>query len=304
MTEPSLSIVIPSWNTVDLLRECLRTIAEADKPTTEIIVIDNGSDDGSADMVALEFPEVRLTRNPENEGFAKGSNRGIRQATGKYILLHNADTEVESDALRIMFDFLDSNPAYGAAAPKLVNRDGSTQGGCMAFPGFWTPLCFGTPLERWWPKSPELNRYFLRSWDHEDDRDIDQPPAACLMVRRAVLEEIGHFDEVLWLFFNDVDLSLRLARAGYKTRFLSESRVMHHVGASTSQFRGMHIEWQKNRLHYYRKHHGKLAGLWVKLNVTWTFWDYAAGQWWRGVRGRERGDVAPYRDAWKEFMSL
>ncbi len=302
MSAPRLSIVIPSWNTVDLLRECLRTIAEAEQPATEVIVIDNGSADHSAEMVEQEFPNVLLTRNPQNEGFAKGSNAGIRQASGEYVLLHNADTEVHSDALALMVAFLDANPEYGAAAPKLVNRDGSTQGGCMAFPGLKTPLFFGTPLERWMPNSRELKRYFLRDWNHEDDRDIEQPPAACLMVRRAVLDEIGFFDEALWLFFNDVDLSLRLAKAGYKTRFVAGAKVLHHVGASTKQFRGMHVEWQKNRLHYYRKHHGKIAGWWVKLCVTWTFLDYAWAQVWGGWRGRTRGAIAPYYDAWMEFM--
>jgi hypothetical protein len=302
VSTPKLSIVIPSWNTVDLLRECLRTIAESEKPTTEVIVIDNASEDNSAAMVQAEFPIVRLTRNAVNEGFAKGSNAGIRQATGDYVLLHNADTEVHPNALAQMVTFLDDNPGYGAAAPKLVNKDGSTQGGCMAFPRLRTAVFFGTPLERWMPNSAELQRYFLRDWDHEDDRDIEQPPAACLMVRRSVLDEIGHFDEQLWLFFNDVDLSLRLSQAGYKTRFLADAKVMHHVGASTSQFQGMHLEWQKNRLHYYRKHHGKLAGMWVKLCVTWTFLDYAFCQVWSGWRGRGRSPIEPYLRAWKELV--
>jgi N-acetylglucosaminyl-diphospho-decaprenol L-rhamnosyltransferase len=304
VSSPRLSIVIPSWNTVGLLRECLRTIEQGNKPRTEVIVIDNGSEDNSAEMVAAEFPAVRLTRNAVNEGFAKGSNAGIRQAKGEYVLLHNADTEVHQDALDLMVNFLDGNPEYGAAAPKLVNQDGSTQGGCMAFPGLLTPLFFGTPLERWAPNSRELKRYFLRDWNHEADRDIEQPPAACLMIRRSVLDEIGHFDEALWLFFNDVDLSLRLAKAGHKTRFVAAAKVMHHVGASTSQFRGMHIEWQKNRLHYYRKHHGRLSGPWVKLCVTWTFLDYAMGQVWSGWRGRGRGAIEPYRKAWSEFIRL
>lgn len=293
---PKLSIVIPSWNTRELLRECLRTIQVAEKPATEVIVVDNGSADGSADMVAADFPNVRLFRNTENEGFAKGCNRGIREAQGEYVLLHNADTEVYPDALRRMLDFLEESPEYGAAAPRLVNADGSTQGGCMAFPNLWTPLFFGTPLERWAPKSRELERYFVRDFDHERDCDIEQPPAACLLVRKAVLDEIGPFDEQLWLFFNDVDLSLRLARAGYKTRFVADARVMHHVGASTSQFRGMHVEWQKNRLYYYRKHFGRIAGLWVKWCVTWTFLDFAAQQLVRRLRRPD--EVEPVRPMW------
>lgn len=301
---PKLSIVIPSWNTRDLLRVCLRTIREADKPSCEIVVVDNASADGSADMVELEFPEVKLVRNATNTGFAKGCNRGFEEVSGEYVLIHNADTEVYPDALRLMLDFLDAHPGHGAAAPRLVNADGSTQGGCMAFPGWRTPLFFGTPLERWFPNSRELRRYFLRDFDHAHDCDVDQPPAACLLVRHAVLREIGPFDEQFWLFFNDVDLSLRLAKAGHKTRFVAGARVMHHVGASTSQFASMHVEWQKNRLAYYRKHFGKLGGAWVKACVALTYWDYRITQWWRKRRGKPAEPIEPMRAAYLEFKQL
>lgn len=303
MSAPRLSIVIPSWNTRELLRVCLRTLEEAEKPESEVIVVDNASHDGSADMVAVEFPDVKLIRNGTNEGFAKGCNRGIAEATGELVLLHNADTEVYPDALALMIAYLDEHPGHGAAAPRLVNADGSTQGGCMAFPNLWTPLFFGTPLERWAPNSRELRRYFVRDFDHETDCDIDQPPAACMLVRRSVLDEIGPFDEALWLFFNDVDLSLRLAQAGYRTRFVKDARVMHHVGASTSQFGGMHVEWQKNRLYYYRKHFGRLAGLWVKLCVVWTFLDFAATQLFRRFLGKQEPQpIRPLREALKTFL--
>ena len=301
--DPALSVVIPSWNTRDLLRECLRTLDEAAKPVTEVIVVDNASTDGSADMVAAEFPAVRLVRNAENTGFAKGCNRGIALARGTHVLVHNADTEVRPDALELLVAWLDEHPDYGAAAPRLVNVDGSTQGGCMAFPSLATPLWFGTPLERWFPDSRELRRYFLRDWDHEDDRDVDQPPAACFLVRKAVLDEVGAFDEELWLFFNDVDLSLRLAKAGYRTRFVHAARVLHHVGASTSQFATMHVEWQKNRLHYYRKHFGRAAGWWVKVCVTWTFLDHAAVQALRGLRRRLGSSKAPHPEAVAPFWA-
>lgn len=284
---PRLSIVIPSWNTCDLLRVCLRTVFEAERPSTEVIVVDNDSHDGSADMVADEFPDVHLVRNTTNDGFAKGCNLGIAVATGEHVLIHNADTEVYPDSIALLVAWLDEHPEYGAAAPRLVNADGSTQGGCMAFPGLATPFYFGTPIERWFPESRELRRYFLRDWDHEDDRDVDQPPAACFLVRRALLEEssgVGPFDEDLWLFFNDVDLSLRLAKAGHRTRFVHAARVMHHVGASTSQFASMHVEWQKNRLVYYRKHFGRAAGWWVKLCVTLTFADHVIRQALRSAR--------------------
>lgn len=307
MSALKLSIVIPSWNTRDLLRVCLQTLRDADLPDHEVIVVDNASADGSADMVAIEFPEVRLTREATNTGFAKGCNIGIAQATGEFLLIHNADTEVAPDAVRLMLDALEADPGLGAAAPRLVNQDGSTQGGCMAFPGWWTPLFFGTPIERWWPNSPEMRRYFLRSFDHEHDCDVDQPPAACFLVRHSVIREIGAFDEQFWLFFNDVDLSLRLAKAGYRTRFVAAAKVMHHVGASTKQFQSMHVEWQRNRLAYYRKHFGKLGGRWVKACVGLTYWDYRITQAWRRWRkqpNKPAEPIEPMRAAWQEFKKL
>lgn len=301
MTE--LSIVILSWNTRDLLARCLETLAEAEKPDgTEVIVIDNASADGSADMVAERFPDVRLERNDENTGFAKGCNQGIRLSTGRYVLLLNSDTEVSTDALTRMLAFLDENEEYGAVAPKLVSPDGSTQRSCQAFPGIWTPLFFGTPLERWFPNSPELKRYFLRGWDQEDERDVDQPPAAVFLVRRSALDEVGLFDERLWLFYNDVDLSRRLRTAGYKTRYLAGVRVLHHIGASTKQFGDFVLEWQRNRLAYFRKHHGWLMGPWIKLCVTSVWLDFVATQWWAKLRRREAQPVGPLTKAYFEFL--
>ncbi len=291
--------MIPSWNTRELLRVCLETIEAAEKPTTEVIVVENGSEDGSGDMVATHFPSVRLLRNAKNEGFAKGCNRGIRAASGNYVLLQNTDTEIYPDALSRMLTFLDGHPEYGAAAPRLVNSDGSTQGGCMAFPNWRTPLFFGTPLQRVMPDSHELRRYFLRDFDHDHDCDVDQPPAASLLVRASALDEIGLFDENLWLYFNDVDLSLRLAKAGYKTRFVADARVMHHVGASTRKFEGMRTQWQKNRLYYYRKHFGRTAGVWVKACVLSTYAELASRQLWRRVRGRD--GLGSMRDSWNEL---
>ncbi len=275
---PEISVVIPSWNTRELLDACLRSLARSPRPRAEVLVVDNGSSDGSPDHVARSFPAAILVRNERNEGFARACNQGIRLAQGRYVLLLNSDTEILGDALECLFDFLESRPEYGAAAPRLVHEDGRTQRTLQAFPNLWTPLFFATPLERWFPRSPELERYFLRDWDQESSADVDQPPAACLLLRREVLDRIGLFDEELWLFFNDVDLAKRMQAAGWKTRYLAEARVLHHVGASTSKFAGFVCEWQKNRLAYYRKHHGRLAGVWVKLCATLAFVDWALRQ--------------------------
>ncbi|MFT5283974.1 MAG: GT2 family glycosyltransferase [Planctomycetota bacterium] len=297
-----LSIVIPSWNTVGLLRACLFSIERAEKPETEIIVVDNASGDASADMVAEEFPNVKLKRNDANEGFAIGCNQGIAMATGDYILLLNADTEIIGNGLVEMVDYLREHPEYGGVAPQLVHPDGSIQTACMRFPNFWTPFFFGTPFERWFPKSPELVRYFMMEWDHGDERDIDQPPAACLTVRREVVDQVGVFDEQLWLFFNDVDLSLRMSQAGWKTRYLESVKVLHHEGASTKKFGSFIPEWHRNRLAYFRKHHGPLAGPWVKFCVATSMLDFSVTQGWRRLRGKSYEDPRPMLRSFANFL--
>ena len=287
-----LSVVIPSWNTLGLLRACLQHLYTADLPETEVIVVDNGSADGSADMVAREFPRAQLVRNAENLGFARACNQGLRLARGRYALLLNSDTEVAPDAVERLLAFLKGNPAYGAAAPLLHSADRRVQPSLKRFPTLATALWFSTPLERWFPDNRELRRYFMRDVDQERSADVEQPPAACLLVRRTVLDAIGLFDEELWLFFNDVDLSKRMAAAGWKTRYVAEARVLHHEGASTKKFGRLLSEWQKNRLHYYRKHHGRLGGMWVKACVVLAFAGWLAEQLGRRLRGRGGDQMA------------
>jgi N-acetylglucosaminyl-diphospho-decaprenol L-rhamnosyltransferase len=283
---PVLSVVIPSWNTRDLLATCLRTLEAAEKPATEIIVVENASRDGSAEYVAAHHPEVRLIRNERNEGFARGSNQGMRAARGRYVLLLNSDTELAGDALALLVGFLERHPEYGAVAPRLVHPDGRTQRTVQEFPTLWTALFFSTPLGRWFPNSRELRRYFMRDWDQESSRDVDQPPAACLLLRKSVLDQVGLFDEELWLFYNDVDLSKRIRAAGWKTRYLAEARVVHHVGGSSSKFADFVSVWHRDRLRYYRKHHGWLGACWLKACMTLTFVDWAARQLFARLRGR------------------
>ncbi|MEW6071441.1 MAG: glycosyltransferase family 2 protein [Planctomycetota bacterium] len=298
-----LSIVIPSWNTRELLATCLERLAAADKPPSEVIVVDNGSADGSAAMVAARHPGAILVRNARNEGFARGCNQGLRLARGRLALLLNTDTEVAPDAIRRLVLFLAAHPEHGAVAPRLVHAGGHTQRTVMAFPNLRSVLFFGTPLERWFPRSRELVRYFMRDWDQETSRDVDQPPAACLLVRREVFEAIGLLDEKLWLFFNDVDFSRRMAQAGWRTHYLADAVVVHHVGASTAQFARFVFEYQKNRLFYYRKHHGRLAGPWVKACGTLALADYLWTQLARRWRGGPTEPLGPIlADYWRYLL--
>jgi hypothetical protein len=301
---PEISVVIPSWNTRDYLAACLAALARSEKPECEVIVVENGSRDGSLEYLRAEHPEVRLIANGENEGFARASNQGMRAARGRYVLLLNTDTEVAPDAIPRLHAFLEANPGHAAAAPRLVHRDGRTQRTVQEFPTLATALFFSTPLERWFPASHELRRYFMRDWDQESSRDVDQPPAAALLLRMAALREVGLFDEELWLFYNDVDLARRLRAAGWKTRYLSEATVLHHVGGSTSKFAGFLPVWQRDRLAYYRKHHGRLGGLWLKACVTLTFVDWLARTVLARARGRPADPVRPMLALYRDYLRL
>jgi GT2 family glycosyltransferase len=301
-SDPVLSVVIPSWNTKDYLAKCLATLAAAEKPASEVIVVENASSDGSLELLRREHPGVRLVVNAANEGFARGSNQGMRVARGRYVLLLNTDTELAPDAITRLVRFLDEHADYGAVAPRLVHPDGRTQRTVQEFPTLRTALFFSTPLERWFPDSRELRRYFLRDWDQESSRDVDQPPAAVLLLRRAMLDQIGLFDESLWLFYNDVDLAKRMRAAGWKTHYLAEARVLHHVGGSTSKFADFVATWQRDRLRYYRKHHGRLGAWWLKACVSFTLADWLVTQLGRRLARRPAEPIRPMLAGYRAFL--
>jgi len=247
-------------------------------------------------------------RQAVNGGFTAACNAGLTLLDAPYVLLLNSDAIVEPTTIAALVACLESNPAHGAAAPRLLNADGTTQRSCMAFPRVRTALWFGTPLERWAPDSRELQRYFARDMDYAVERDVEQPPAACLLLKRAALEAVAEstsapLDARLRLYFSDVDLSLRLARAGWRTRFVPCARAVHHVGVSTARHPRRLLQWHLDRLAYYRKHHGVVAGLCVKLCVLWSLSDFALQQALRALRRETREDVAPVLRSFATFLT-
>ena len=267
MSAVRLSVVVLSWNTREILRACLASL-ERDAPCEprEIIVVDNGSRDGSSGMVAREFPEVRLIANPENRLYAEGNNQGARAATGRYLCLLNSDTEVRPGALDRLTGFLESHPEYGAVAPKLVNPDGTVQRACRRFPSLLEPLVESTSLGNLPPGSWLSWWWGMGDFDHQHSRDVLQPPGACLVSRTAEYQELGGLDPSLSLFFNDVDLCLQLWRKGRRIRYLAEAEVMHHLGYSTraQDPRHRNLLWVQNRAAYFRKNHGRLGERWLR----------------------------------------
>ncbi|MEM7518961.1 MAG: glycosyltransferase family 2 protein [Planctomycetota bacterium] len=276
MSAPDLSIVILSWNTKELTRKCIQAVQrDGSKLEREIIVVDNGSHDGSADMVAEEFPEVLLVRNRDNLLYAEGNNQGAKRATGRFLCTLNSDTEVELGALDKLVRFLEENPDYGVVAPQLKNFDGTPQRAVLRFPGLSTPIVDSTLFGEFPPGSWLLARQSMAKFDHAHSRDVDQPPAAVWVVAREEYVEMGGLDESLSLFFNDVDFCWRIKRErGRKVYFLAEAGVFHHQGASTRSLadRNRNTYWFANRETFYAKHWGGFGRLWVRFALRlWAF---------------------------------
>ena len=253
-----ISIVIVNHNTRELLHDCLRSIEmKGGQNALQVIVVDNGSRDGSAEMVADQFPRVTLIRNNSNEGFAKPNNQGLQRATGRYCLLLNSDTIVKPHSLKTLIAFMDSHPDAGACGPRLINPDGSLQRSCRSFPSLWRHFCDMSGLENLFPNSVFGN--FETRFAHDSSVEVDQPMGAALLVRSEVVRHVGYLDERFKIYYNEVDWCRRITRAGWKIYFVHDAEIVHYGGKTTEitnrsfdQFDEMNM----NTLLYYRKHLG------------------------------------------------
>lgn len=258
MNEPELSILIVNWNTRDLLRACLDSLRQHVGVAHEVIVVDNDSHDGSAQMMRDEFPDVVLVANDFNAGFAGGNNQAYEKARGAWIWLLNPDTQVLSGAAETLIDFLQADEKRGAVASALIDaRDGSIQRSCRTFPTPGALWAQGSGLASFYPRSRRFGFYKMGAWNMKTAREVDQPMASSFLLRRAAIESIGAlFDEQFPIFFNDVDLCWRLKQAGWQIWYLPDAEVIHWGGAGTSQVRPQMIEESHRSLRrFYEKHY-------------------------------------------------
>ncbi|MEO0085384.1 MAG: glycosyltransferase family 2 protein [candidate division WOR-3 bacterium] len=263
MSEVKLSVLIVTWNSSADIDACVDSLNFC-RPF-EVIVVDNASADNTRDKLR-QHHNLLLVLNDSNAGYARANNQAARMASGEYILLLNPDTRVELGALDTLAEFLDSNPDFTAVAPRLINPDGSTQLSIRGFPTFGSVLWELTGLPRLLPRCRAIGGWRMRSFDYDSPAEVPQPMASCLMLRRAVWNELGGFDESFPIFYNDVDLSRRLAAAGHRTWYLPQTRVIHRVGASTSQVRTrMFREAARSLFRYLRKHDRR--AFWLKAII-------------------------------------
>lgn len=268
-----VSIVIVNWNTRSLLERCLASIETGvDGLAVQVLVVDNGSPDGSAELVVDRFPQVELVCNQENVGFARANNQALERALGRYVLLLNPDTELRSDAVKQMVHFLDADPRRAGATAVLRNPDGTLQRYHKRLPRWSAILWSETLLRNVAPRNRWMRDFYMLDKPFDVVTEIEQPPAACLMLRRSVLETEGLFDERFPIFYNDVDLCRRLQDAGHRLFLLPKAEVMHHggaggVGAMPDQ--GV-ADSLIGLIRYYRKHEGLLSAgiLWLILTLN------------------------------------
>lgn len=259
---PDVSVIVVSLDTKGYLARCLEAIPRAASGIdAEVIVVDNGSADGTQRMVTDRFPGVRLIPNARNLGFGAANNVGARAAHGRAILVLNSDCELEAGALTLMVTALQRDPAIGAVLCRLVNGDGSLQPSVHAtLPSVVSllgDLVLLSSLRHRLYRTTVLHRWLLRGAmrRHESSHDVAWGGGACILIRRAVWEEVGGFDERFFMYWEDVDLCKRLGDAGYRLRYVADAVASHHWGKSTAQRpAAMLRESYRSRLAYFEKH--------------------------------------------------
>jgi N-acetylglucosaminyl-diphospho-decaprenol L-rhamnosyltransferase len=279
-----LSIIIVNWNTRELLARCLETIAAVTRGASyEIIVVDNASRDGSADMIRERFPDVRLICNDMNAGFGVANNQGMAVARGRHMLLLNSDTELQpgSDALSALAVFADAHPDAGAVGPKLLNLDGSLQPSWARFPTLASEL-LGRTVRAWtaWPGEPGA---YETEW----------LSGACLLVPRAVLAKTGGFDPRFFMYSEETDWCYRIRRAGYRVAFLERAHLLHLGGGSAS--RTSHNQLYRlysGKILFFHVNYGALSSVLLRLGLSIALGVSGVRRWMRGSRAeRERARV-------------
>jgi GT2 family glycosyltransferase len=233
---PDVSILIVTYECREAARDCLASIfANSGVASFEVVVLDNASTDGTAAMVAAEFPAARLIPLEENVGFAAGVNRAAAAAEGDFLLLLNPDTLVHEDTLDNIVAFAREQPAYGLYGGRTLDPDGTVHpGSCWGKPTLWSTFCFASMLSTAFKRSPIFDPESLGHWQRDSVREVDIVTGCLLLVRRSLWDELGGFDERFFMYGEDADLALRASRRGLHHVITPDAVVTHEIGVSSS----------------------------------------------------------------------
>jgi hypothetical protein len=266
---PSSSVVIVSWNNLRIIRQCLKSLdCLRDNPTVEVVAVDNASSDGTPDVIESEFPHVKLIRNSENLGFAKGNNVGIRHCGGKYVCLINSDVVVPEGCLEKLVQYMEEHPDIGVLGPKMILPDGSVGQSCMGFPTVASWLWRALGLDVLFKHSRRFGAYLMTYFQYDRVADVDVLTGWFWVVRREAMDQVGLLDERFFMYGEDIDWCRRFNNAGWRVVFYPHAEAIHYCAASSSRApTRFYIEMTRANLQYCRRHHHALAvaGFWL----TW-----------------------------------
>jgi GT2 family glycosyltransferase len=257
--DPTLSIVLVCWNNRAYLGPCLESLYQSKmKCTFDIVVVDNGSTDGTPEMLAEKYPEVIIIQNAGNVGLGKASNQGIEATRGRYILLLNNDTIVNGESFDAMAEFLDNNSRAAAVGGKLLNPDGSIQACYNDFPTLHEEFFVATRLgELWRPGYPAVMQA-------GEIKSVDWLGSACLLLRRSALDQVGLLDESYFIYGDETDLQYRLKKARWEVYYLPQVSTIHFGGRSMDRWRRRKMVY-RGKLLFYRKHYGAIRTFLLRL---------------------------------------
>jgi len=261
--QPDLRICVVSYNTLALLDNCLSSlIRHSSRFSVAIVVVDNGSTDGSVEMVRAKYPQVELIELGANSGYGRANNAALLNSPGRYYLVLNSDTLVHDGAIDALIEAMDASPTLGAAGGALINPDGSMQtnwavGDLTLASVLWEQ----TYLAKIFPRSKLFGDYFRSTWPRDCDTTIPQACGACLIARADTFNQLGGFDPAIFMYAEDTDLCRRIRDVGLEVGYISGARFTHlHGQSSTGELRPrMIVEHNRSRIYYFRKHAGPVA---------------------------------------------
>ena len=259
-----LSIIIVNWNSQNYLKRCIASVLLWTRDITyEIVVIDNASCDGCAEMLQQSFPEVRFIQSETNCGFAKANNAAYRDSRGSCLLFLNPDTEFIDASVNIMYDYIQKLSNVGAIGCRVLNADRTAQRSCIqAFPTMLNEFLDSELLRALWPEAPLWGNAHLFSGQIEPG-EVEAIAGACIMVKRSLFENLGFFSEEYFMYAEDVDLCYKIRQAGYTNYYIPNATVIHFGGGSTEKGRSdfSAVMMRESIWRFVRKTRGKVYGL-------------------------------------------
>ncbi len=274
-----IAVIVVNWNAREDLRRCLQSLAVEPQSqcSSEVWVVDNGSADGSAEMVRGKFPQARLIANPDNRGFSRANNQAIAASDSRFVFLLNSDATIHPGALDALVAFADAHPQAGVIGPQVRNPDGSLQFSCRRFPSLGAGFFRNTYLGRLFPRNRYARNYLMGDVDHTQPRPVDWVSGCAMLIRRDLIDANGALDERFFMYCEDVDICWRCWQSGREVWYAPDAVVTHAIGASSDKnAEPMIVEFHRSWYEFDRKQHPGFrplrrtlvyAGLWARAAI-------------------------------------